>query len=63
MTTREAAALLGVTERHIRHLITHGVLQATRRGRDWWITPEAVEAAKNRPGLGRPRKGEERKRQ
>lgn len=57
MTTKEAAELLGVSERHVRHLIETGKLSAKKYGRNYWIEPEAVEAARNRPGMGRPRKG------
>ena len=60
MTTKEAAELLGVSERHVRHLIETGVLRAEKYGRNYWILPDAVEEARNRPGMGRPKKGDNR---
>ncbi len=56
MTTADAAAALGLTPDAVRKLIKGGTLRAERRGRDWWITPAAVEAARTkRPKVGRPR--------
>jgi excisionase family DNA binding protein len=54
VTTDEAADLLGISPRAVRHLIKVGTLPAVKRGRDWWITPAAVQAAQQRPGPGRP---------
>lgn len=54
MTTKEAAELLGITPVAVRYLIEQGILKAEKRGRDWWITPAAVEAARQRRRPGRP---------
>ena len=43
MTLAEAAALLGVTAATLRQQIANGKLKATKRGRDWWVTPREVE--------------------
>jgi excisionase family DNA binding protein len=58
MTTAEAAAQLHVSLRGVQKMIQRGTLKAERRGRDWWITPAAVELARARAGSGRPRKRE-----
>jgi excisionase family DNA binding protein len=57
MTTKEAAAELGVSERRVRALIASGKLAARKMGRDWWITEAALEKLKvrERPP-GRPRR-------
>jgi excisionase family DNA binding protein len=44
MTLPEAAALLGVTAATLRQQIANGKLRATKRGRDWWVTPKEVES-------------------
>lgn len=58
MTTNEAAAALGLRPVTIRAAIKAGTLRATKRGRDWHITPAAVEAyrASSLGKPGRPRK-------
>lgn len=56
MTTDEAAVQLGLSRRQVLHLIKTGVLQATKRGRDWWIEESAVEEARQRKGQWRNRK-------
>jgi excisionase family DNA binding protein len=43
VTLIEAAALLGVTAATLRQQIANGKLKATKRGRDWWVTPREVE--------------------
>ena len=43
MTLIEAAALLGVTPDNLRGAIKRGVLKATKKGRDWFVTPAEVE--------------------
>ena len=48
LTTREAAVLLGITPRRVRQLVKAGILLATRHGRDFVITTDAVEAARQR---------------
>ncbi len=54
LTTREAADRLGLkTTGAIRQLILAGRLVAEKRGRDWHITQESVEAyaaTDRRPG-------------
>ncbi len=54
LTTREAADRLGLkTTGAIRQLILAGRLVAEKRGRDWHITRESVEAYRatdRRPG-------------
>lgn len=49
MTTAEAAAQLGLSEQHVRYLITNGHLQAQKYGRNWWVEPAAIEAYKGQP--------------
>jgi excisionase family DNA binding protein len=56
MTTAEAAAELGVTVRRVQALIGAGRLAASKVGRDWWITPAALDKVRVRPPRGRPRK-------
>jgi len=43
MTLKEAAASLGVTPATLRQQIANGKLKATKVGRDWSVTPAAVE--------------------
>jgi excisionase family DNA binding protein len=43
MTVREAATILGIAESTVRNQIMNGQIRATRRGRDNWITPSALE--------------------
>lgn len=49
MTTDEAAERLNLSKRQVQHLIKTGVLKAEKRGRDYWITPAALEAVRERP--------------
>lgn len=44
MTTTEAAALLGISPKTVRRQAETGKLRARKVGRDWHITPAAVEA-------------------
>jgi excisionase family DNA binding protein len=53
MTTKEAATALGLKPVTIRAAIANGSLKATKRGRDWHITPAAVEAYRA-DSLGKP---------
>lgn len=53
MTTREAAAMLGVSPHAVRMACLRGTLRAEKRGRDWWVTPVAVEEYK-RTIAGKP---------
>jgi len=43
MTLADAARVLGVTPATLRQQIAAGKLRATKRGRDWWVTPRAVD--------------------
>lgn len=43
MTLAEAAKALNVTPDTLRQQIARGKLRATKRGRDWWVTPREVE--------------------
>lgn len=43
MTLPEAAAILGVTSATLRQQIANGKLKATKKGRDWHVTPVEVE--------------------
>lgn len=55
LTTKEAAQLLGVTPGRILQLIKAGHLHPLKRGRDHFVLRAEVEAARSRPGRGRPR--------
>lgn len=56
MTTKEAAAFLGVTYVRVNQLIKSGELVAEKKGRDYLIKSADVKAAKKRPERrGRPR--------
>ena len=54
LTTTGAAARLGITPRHVRHLITTGQLPATKQGRDWLIDENDLQLAEARRKPGRP---------
>lgn len=43
VTLAEAAKDLGVAESTLRHQIANRKLAATKIGRGWFVTPEAVE--------------------
>ena len=43
MTLPEAAAILGVRADTLRRQVALGKLHATKKGRDWHITPAEVE--------------------
>lgn len=53
MTTKEAADALGIKPVTVRAAIKSGKLRAVRHGRDWHITPAAVEAYRA-ASLGKP---------
>lgn len=53
MTTIEAAARLGISPITVRRAIANGTLKAKKVGRDWHITPAAVEAYRS-GSLGQP---------
>jgi hypothetical protein len=42
-TTRQAAAVMGISERRVRHHAATGRLIAIRRGRDWAIDRQSAE--------------------
>jgi excisionase family DNA binding protein len=44
ISTEEAAAIMGVTERWVRQLAKQGEIKARRWGRDWQISRVAAEA-------------------
>jgi len=48
-TTKQAASLLGVQVNAVQKMIQNGTIPASRLGRAWVITREAVFAAKARP--------------
>ena len=43
MTLKEAAAQLGLDPATLRQAIARGSLKATKRGRDWFVSPSEVE--------------------
>lgn len=43
MTLIEAAAVLGIRADTLRRQISLGKLRATKKGRDWHVTPAEVE--------------------
>jgi excisionase family DNA binding protein len=43
VTLTEAGRLLGVSPDTLRSQIRHGALRATKKGRDWHVTPAEVE--------------------
>ena len=55
LTTREAAAELGLSIRAVQMLIERGRLPAQKLGRDHLIRLSDLERARHRPGRGRPR--------
>ena len=52
LTTRDVAALRGISVRRVRQLIGEGKLRAQRMGRDWLITQRDAERVEifGRPG-------------
>lgn len=42
-TVREAASMLGVTERRVRFLVSQGRLKGEKMGRDWLIDRKSVQ--------------------
>jgi len=58
LTTKQAAERLGVSPQRVRKLIQAGRIEATKFGRDWMITEEALAKHKPLPRgwqKGRPR--------
>lgn len=57
LTTAQAAAELGVSERRVQQLVQQGILPAQSIGGMYLINPRALEKARKRPDRrGRPRK-------
>jgi excisionase family DNA binding protein len=55
LSVSEAADRLGVSPLAVRQHIASGRLAAIKRGRDWWLDPQAVDRmVRQRPGSGRP---------
>jgi excisionase family DNA binding protein len=53
ISVKEAAEYTGYTRRHIRYLLTGGLVEGRRFGRDWFTTKEALDtylATRPRPG-------------
>lgn len=49
MTLAEAAKVSGYSQDYLRVAIHRKLLKATKKGRDWHVTPKALEAFKTRP--------------
>ncbi len=51
LTTREAADRLGIKPRSVAKAIKRGLIEAEKRGRDYWIEDEEIEryAVERRP--------------
>lgn len=61
MNTKQAAEVLGVSERRIRALITEGKLMAQKVGRDYAIEESALDSVTVYGKAGRPPKAEKPK--
>lgn len=55
-TVPEAAAILGLSESHIRNLARGGALHAQKVGRDWVVPIHKLSAYRQRTKKGRPPK-------
>jgi len=56
LTTAEAAKITGYTQDHIGLLRRRAKLAGEKRGRDWFISTESLEAyVKSEPKAGRPK--------
>jgi excisionase family DNA binding protein len=44
ITTAEAAELTGYNLEYIRQMIRRGVIEAQKKGRDWWVDRASIEA-------------------
>ncbi len=60
-TTLTAAAELGISPRRVRAMIQAGRLPARQAGRDWLITPAALDTVRDRKP-GRPPASAQRRR-
>lgn len=58
LTTKEAATIIGVSQKMVQSLIRRGRLPAQKIGRDWMIRREDVENHERGKG-GRPRRNSE----
>jgi excisionase family DNA binding protein len=58
LTTKQAAARLGVTAPRVRQMILAGQLPAEKFGRELMIRESDLTLVKNRPAVGRPKKAE-----
>jgi excisionase family DNA binding protein len=56
LTTIQVAAMLGVTDRRVRQLITEGKIKARQFGGVYLIEPSAIKNLKVQGYPGRPRK-------
>lgn len=60
LTTHEAADRLGIKPRSVVWAIKRGLIQAEKRGRDYWIEDEEVDRyAKERRPAHRPKRDAE----
>jgi hypothetical protein len=48
LSSKDAGALLGYTHDYISRLCRHGKMSGIQKGREWFVTPEEVEAFKQR---------------
>lgn len=58
LTTAQAATRLGITRVAVLKAIARGALHADKIGRDWIITPEALDEYRQR-SLGQPGRKEQ----
>jgi excisionase family DNA binding protein len=58
LTTKQAAALLGVTAPRVRQMILEGKLPAEKFGRELMIRESDLTLVENRPSVGRPKKAD-----
>ncbi len=60
LTVSQAAERLGLSPQRVRELCVSGIIKAEKFGRDYAIDPRKLDAAKDRPKPGRPRKEKEK---
>ncbi len=53
LTTQEAADQIGVTRRQIQAMIDSGRLRAEKKGRDWMVSRDDLEAARDQAVIRR----------
>lgn len=57
LTTKQAAAILGIAARTMKDYCYRGRIKATKYGRDWLIAERDLEKYRKAPSMrGRPRK-------